>query len=63
MFQEIPINYRYGYARVSSQSQKENSSLKGQKQEFIRQGIQKKIFAWRLDLLLIRFENDLFFKS
>jgi hypothetical protein len=45
MFQEIPINCRYGYARVSSQSQKDNSSLEGQKQEFIRQGIQKKKYS------------------
>ena len=42
MFEEIPTNCRYGYARVSSGSQEENSSLESQKQEFIRQGVPKK---------------------
>lgn len=42
MFQEIPKNCRYGYARVSSKSQEDNSSLEAQKQEFIRQGVPKK---------------------
>lgn len=32
-------NFRYGYARVSSKSQEENSSLESQKQELIKQGI------------------------
>ena len=32
-------NKKYGYARVSSQSQQTNSSLEYQKQEFIRKGI------------------------
>jgi len=42
MFQEIPKNCRYGYVRVSSKSQEENSSLESQKQEFIRQGVPEK---------------------
>lgn len=42
MFAEIPTNYRYGYARVSSQSQENNSSLESQKQEFRQQGVPKK---------------------
>ena len=42
MFQEILTNCRYGYARVSSKSQEENSSLESQKQEFIRQGVPEK---------------------
>jgi DNA invertase Pin-like site-specific DNA recombinase len=42
MFQEIPKNCRYAYARVSSKSQEENSSLEAQKQEFIQQGVPKK---------------------
>lgn len=42
MFQETPKNCRYAYARVSSKSQEENSSLEGQKQEFIQQGVPKK---------------------
>jgi DNA invertase Pin-like site-specific DNA recombinase len=42
MFQEIPKNCRYAYARVSSKSQEENSSLETQKQEFIQQGVPKK---------------------
>ena len=32
-------NKKYGYARVSSQSQQTNSSLESQKQELIRKGI------------------------
>ena len=32
-------NKRYGYARVSSQSQQTNSSLESQKQELIQKGI------------------------
>jgi DNA invertase Pin-like site-specific DNA recombinase len=39
MFQEIPTNCRYAYARVSSKSQENNSSLESQKQEFIKQGV------------------------
>ena len=42
MFNEIPKNCRYGYARVSSKSQEDNSSLEAQKEEFIQQGVQKK---------------------
>lgn len=42
MFQEIPKNCRYGYARVSSKSQENNSSLEEQKEELIRQGVPKK---------------------
>jgi DNA invertase Pin-like site-specific DNA recombinase len=42
MFEEIPKNCRYAYARVSSKSQEENSSLETQKQEFIQQGVPKK---------------------
>jgi DNA invertase Pin-like site-specific DNA recombinase len=42
MFQEIPTNCRYAYARVSSKSQEENSSLESQKQEFIKQGVPEK---------------------
>jgi DNA invertase Pin-like site-specific DNA recombinase len=42
MFQKIPKNCRYAYAKVSSKSQEENSSLEAQKQEFIQQGVPKK---------------------
>jgi len=42
MFQEIPKNCRYGYARVSSQSQEDNSSLNAQKEELIQQGVPTK---------------------
>jgi len=42
MFQEIPKNCRYAYARVSSKSQEDNSSLEFQKQEFLRLGVPKK---------------------
>ena len=42
MFQEIPKNCRYAYARVSSKSQEDNSSLEFQKQEFIRLGVPEK---------------------
>nr|AZJ16658.1 putative serine recombinase [Seminavis robusta] len=36
MFEKIPKNCIYAYARVSSQSQENNSSLEAQKQKFIR---------------------------
>ena len=39
MFEEIPKNRRYAYARVSSKSQEDNSSLEGQKDEFLRLGV------------------------
>jgi DNA invertase Pin-like site-specific DNA recombinase len=39
MFEEVPPNCRYAYARVSSKSQEENSSLEAQKQEFLRLGV------------------------
>ena len=39
MFQEIPKNCRYAYARVSSKSQEDNSSLESQKQEFLKLGV------------------------
>jgi DNA invertase Pin-like site-specific DNA recombinase len=42
MFQEIPTNCRYAYARVSSKSQENNSSLESQEQEFIKQGVPEK---------------------
>jgi hypothetical protein len=35
MFEEIPKNCRYAYARVSSKSQEDNSSLERQKKEFL----------------------------
>ena len=39
MFEEVPKNCRYAYARVSSKSQEDNSSLEGQKEEFLRLGV------------------------
>ena len=42
MFEEIPKNCRYGYARVSSKSQKDNFSLEAQKDEFLRLGVPEK---------------------
>jgi DNA invertase Pin-like site-specific DNA recombinase len=42
MFEDIPKSCRYGYARVSSKSQEENSSLESQKQEFIKLGVPEK---------------------
>lgn len=42
MFPEIPKNCRYGYARVSSKSQKDNSSLEAQKEEFRKLGVPEK---------------------
>jgi hypothetical protein len=55
MFQEIPRNCRYGYARVSSKSQEENSSLESQKQELLSQGVPEKNI--RVEVLS---ENDLY---
>ena len=34
MFEQISRTRRFGYARVSSQTQEDNSSLGAQKQEF-----------------------------
>lgn len=42
MFQEIPKSCRYAYARVSSKSQEENSSLEFQKQELLKQEVPEK---------------------
>jgi DNA invertase Pin-like site-specific DNA recombinase len=42
MFEEIPKNCQYGYVRVSSKSQEENSSLKSQKEELMKQGVPEK---------------------
>ena len=42
MFQEIPKSRRFGYARVSSKSQEDNSSLKSQIEELNKQGVLKK---------------------
>jgi DNA invertase Pin-like site-specific DNA recombinase len=42
MLEEIPRNCRYAYARVSSKSQEENSSLESQKKEFIKQDVPEK---------------------
>ena len=42
MFQEIPKNCRYGYLRVSSKSQEENSLLESQKEKLINQGVPEK---------------------
>lgn len=39
MFEEIPKNRRYAYARVSSKSQEDNSSLEAQKDEFLKRGV------------------------
>lgn len=36
MLEQIPINYRYAYARVSSKSQEGNSSLESQKQKLFQ---------------------------
>ena len=42
MFEEIPSNCKYAYARVSSKSQQDNSSLESQKQEFLKLGVPEK---------------------
>lgn len=42
MFPEITKNCRYGYARVSSKSQEDNSSLESQKEEFRKLGVPEK---------------------
>lgn len=42
MFEQIPKKCRYGYARVSSKSQEDNSSLESQKEELIEKGVFKK---------------------
>ena len=42
MFEKIPKNCRYGYARVSSKSLEDNLFLEVQKKEFIKQGVPEK---------------------
>jgi len=42
MFEDVPKNRRYAYARISSITQKDNSSLEAQKQEFIQKGVPEK---------------------
>jgi putative DNA-invertase from lambdoid prophage Rac len=42
MFEDIPKNSRYAYARVSSKSQEDNSSLESQTQEFLKLGVPEK---------------------
>ena len=42
MFEEVPPSCRYAYARVSSKSQEDNSSLEAQKAEFLRLGVSEK---------------------
>ena len=36
MFEEIPKNRRYAYARIDLKSQEDNSSLQMQKDEFLK---------------------------
>ena len=42
MFEEIAMNCKYAYARVSSNSQQDNSSLESSKQEFRKLGVPEK---------------------
>ena len=46
MFDEVPKNCRYGYARVSSKSQEENSSLESQKKAFLDRGVLEKKYSY-----------------
>ena len=39
MFEEVSKNRKYAYARVSSKSQENNSSLEAQKDEFLKLGV------------------------
>ena len=41
-FEEVSKNRRYAYARVSSKTQEDNSSLEAQKQKFIQKGVPEK---------------------
>ena len=42
MFEEIPINCKYAYARVNSKSQRNNYSLESQKEKFMKLGVTEK---------------------
>lgn len=57
MFEEIPKNCRYVYARVSSKSQEDNSSLEFQKQEFLRLGVPKSKFKRVIDKFILPSKN------
>ena len=61
MFPEIPTNCRYGYARVSSKSQEDNSSLESQKEEFRKLGVPEKLFtkSVRFIALDLPYSNDM----
>ena len=39
MFEQISRTRRFGYVRVSSQTQEDNSSLEAQKDEFLKLGV------------------------
>jgi predicted site-specific integrase-resolvase len=61
MFDQIPKNCRYAYARVSSKSQEDNSSLESQKQEFIQQGVPEKNIRIEIGSAADTISSDLFF--
>jgi hypothetical protein len=46
MFEEVPKNRRFGYTRVSSQTQEDNSSLEAQKgKNFLEKRSREKTFG------------------
>ena len=63
MFNEIPKNCQYCYARVSSKSQKDNSSLEAQKEEFIQQEVPKKNIRFEVGSAVDPFKERPVFKK
>lgn len=63
MFEEVSKNRRFGYARVSSQTQEDNSSLEAQKQEFIQKGVPEKNIRVEIDSAADKVEDRPVFLS
>jgi len=57
MFEEVSKNRRFAYARVSSQTQEDNSSLETQKQEFIQKGVPEKNIRVEIGSAADKIEN------
>ena len=56
-FEKISKNNRYGYGRVSSKEQAENSSLESQKAELIKLGVPKENISLEIGSATNTIEN------
>ena len=63
IFEKISQNNRYGYARVSSREQAENSSLESQKTELMKLGVPEENIYLEIGSATTAIENrPIFFK-